>query len=191
MKTDVTLILEAVSKGDSKAAAELLPLVYNELRKLAHARMAKLPAGNTLQPTALVHEAYIRMVGKGDTGWDNRAHFFAAASQSMRQIVVDRARRKYAAKRGGGEAHADIDDIVVAVPLPDDDVLALDEALTKLEQENPRQAEIVKMRYFAGFSREEIAAAMGVSVRTIDREWRYIVARLHQEIRGTPHKNNE
>jgi RNA polymerase sigma factor (TIGR02999 family) len=146
--------------------------------------MAHLPPGNTLQPTALVHEAYLRLIGREDPGWDNRGHFFAAASQAMRQIVVDRARRKSAAKRGGREVPVDIDDVVVAVPLPDDDVLALDEALTALEREEPRRAEIVKLRYFAGFSRQEIAATLGVSTRTIDREWRYIMARLHQEIRA-------
>ncbi len=179
-KTTLQRTLAAASRGDRQAAADLLPLVYDQLRSLARARMAHLPPGNTLQPTALVHEAYVRTVGQGDPGWDNKGHFFAAASQAMRQIVVDRARRKYAQKRGGGEPHVDVDTIDIAVDIDDDQIVALDDALQVLEREDPKRADLVKLRYFVGLSRNELAEAAGVSVRTIDREWRYVMARLQQ-----------
>lgn len=179
---ELTRILEAACKGDKHASEELLPLVYVELRKLARARMAKTPPGNTLQATALVHEAYLRLVGKEDPEWGNRAHFFAAAAEAMRQILVEQARRKASLKRGGGRKRVDIEQVTPLIKPPAENVLALNEALERLEQEDARKAEIVKLRYFAGLTREETAAAQGVSVRTIDREWRYIVARLHKEL---------
>ncbi len=178
----ITRLLDAVNRGDRQASNELLPAVYDELRKLARARMAHVPPGNTLQPTALVHEAYLRLVGKEDPGWDGRGHFFAAASRAMRQILVDQARRKGAVKHGGDRQHVDIDMVRVSMPPPCDDILALDMALDRLEAEDPRKAELVMLRYFAGLTREEAAAALGVSVRTVDREWRYVIARLHQEL---------
>ena len=187
-KGHVTRLLRAVHQGDRRASEQLLPAVYDELRKLARARMAHVPPGNTLQPTALVHEAYIRLVGKEDPGWDGRGHFFAAASQAMRQILVDQARRKSARRHGGDQQHVDIDNIDVAMAPPCDDILALDRALERLEAEEPRKAQLVLLRYFAGLNRDETAAAMGVSARTVDREWRYVVARLHQELSDSPPK---
>ncbi len=175
--------LHAASRGDRRAAAELLPLVYDDLRQLARARMDKLPPGNTLQPTALVHEAYMRVVGDADPGWEGRGHFFAAAAESMRQILVDQARRKNRVKHGGGKKRMDIDLIDVPFSSSPAEVLALDAAIERLRADDPRKAQIVTMRCFAGLSREETAAAMGVSLSTIDREWRYIVARLFGELR--------
>lgn len=182
LKRDIDRILENAQEGDPSAAAELLPLVYGELRELARARMAYLPPGMTLQPTALVHEAYLRLIGPEDPGWNNRGHFFAAASLAMRQILVDEARRKGAIKRGGGRKRLDIDKLDLAAPLPDEAVLELDEAISRLEEEDPLQARIVMLRTFAGLTREETAAVLGMSVRTLDRRWRYIIARLHQEL---------
>jgi RNA polymerase sigma factor (TIGR02999 family) len=179
---ELTRILRAVNEGNRHASAELLPLVYAELRKLARARMAKTPPGNTLQATALVHEAYLRLVGEQDVAWGNRAHFFAAAAEAMRQILVDQARRKAALKHGGGRKRIDMDQVTPVIEPPGENVLALNEALERLEQDDPDKAQIVKLRYFAGLTREETAAVRGVSVRTIDREWRYIVARLHKEL---------
>ncbi|NNE09548.1 MAG: sigma-70 family RNA polymerase sigma factor [Gemmatimonadetes bacterium] len=178
----VTRLLERVSQGDAGAATELLPLVYGELRRLAVARMAKVPPGNTLQPTALVHEAYLRLVGKGDPGWNGRGHFFGAAAEAMRQILVDQARRKSAARHGGGRKRLDVDEVEIAFEAPVDDILALNLALEKLEESDPRKAAIVKLRFFAGLDRLETAAALGVSVATVDRDWRYILARLHSEL---------
>ena len=182
--TMVTQMLQAVGKGDSEAATKLLPLVYAELRKLARARMAKLPPGNTLQPTALVHEAYLRLVGDADPSWNSRGHFFGAAAEAMRQILVDQARRKSAKKHGGDRRRLDADEIDLPIEGPGDDILALDQALDRLTQEDPRKAKIVVLRYFGGLTREETAAALDVSVRTVDYEWRYIVARLRQELTG-------
>ncbi len=178
----LTQTLRAVAKGDRQAAAELLPLVYSELRELARARMAKQPPGITLQPTALVHEAYMRLVGKEDPGWDSRGHFFGAAAEAMRQVLVDQARRRNRLKRGGGKKRIDVEDFDVPLVAPVEDILALDEALERLGAEDPRKVKIVTLRYFAGLNREETAAAMGLSVPTIDREWRFIVARLHKEL---------
>ena len=176
--------LDAVAHGRQPADA-LLPLVYSELRALAQARLAHLAPGNTLQPTALVHEAYIRLVGRGDPGWDNRGHFFAAAAESMRQILVDQARRKKRMKRGGDRKRIDVDEFDVPLASPVEDILALDVALERLRADDLRKAQIVSLRYFAGLDREETAAALDMSVSTIDREWRYIVARLHKEL-ATP-----
>lgn len=180
----LTEVLRAASEGDSHASAELLPLVYDELRKLARSRMANVPPGNTLQPTALVHEAFMRLVGKDDPGWDNRGHFFAAAAESMRQILVDQARRKKRLKRGGDKKRIELvnEDFEVPLASPVEDIIALDEAIDRLQRDDPRKAQIVSLRCFAGLNREETAAIMGISVPTIDREWRYIVARLHKEL---------
>ena len=180
----LTQILNAVRDGDQKAAAELLPLVYGELRQLARARMAKTPPGQTLQPTALVHEAYLRLIGADDPGWNSRGHFFAAAGQAMRQILVDQARRKGSLKRGGGRQRLDVDDVEPAIESPSDDILALEEALTHLEQDDPRKAEVVNLRYFAGLTVEETAAALDISVTTVEREWRFARVRLYDELTG-------
>jgi RNA polymerase sigma factor (TIGR02999 family) len=179
---DVTSILSAAAAGDSRAAADLLPLVYDELRRLAKARMARTPPGHTLQPTALVHEAYLRLIGDADPGWANRGHFFAAAALSMRQILVDYARQKGSLKRGGDRGRADaekLDSVVQAAP---EDVVAIAEAVERLESTDPRKGQIVNMRYFAGFTVEETAQALGVSIGTIEREWRYIKRWLYVEL---------
>jgi len=177
-----TSILKAIDDGDAKAASELLPLLYAELRALARRLMVKTPPGNTLQPTALVHEAYMRLVGNSDAGWNSRGHFYAAAAQSMRQILVDQTRRKHAAKHGGGQKRIDLDDVQIAVTLPSTDVLALDDALNKLEAIDPRKSRIVLLRYFAGLTNEETAAALGCSLRTVEREWKFIRAFLYTEL---------
>lgn len=165
------------------SAEQLLPLLYAELRRLARARLGSAAAGQTLQPTALVHEVYLRL-SSTDTQWQNRAHFFGAAAIAMRRILVEQARRKHAAKRGGGQANLDLDEIEIAIDAPDVDFIGLDEALDRLQAEDPRKASIVSLRFFAGLEREEIADLLGVSVRTVDREWKYCVARLHRELQG-------
>lgn len=182
-------ILEASRGEDRQAGAELLPLVYDELRRLARSRIAHLPPGNTLQPTALVHEAYMRLVGEADPGWDGRGHFFAAAAESMRQILVDQARRKKRLKRGGDRKRMDIEEFDVPLASPVEDILAMDEAIERLKVDDPRKALIVSLRFFAGLTRDETAAVMGISVPTIDREWRYIVARLFRELGGSDSKH--
>src|SRR5262245_35649611 len=160
---DVTRILSAIEQGDPKAADDLLPLVYRELRRLAKQRLAREAPGQTLQATALVHEAYRRLVG-GEEGshWDSRGHFFAAAAEAMRRILVDNARRKRAEKHGGRRERQDLDDIDIAAPSPSEDLLALDEALAKLEASDPAKAQLVKLRYFAGLSEEDAGRALGV-----------------------------
>lgn len=173
----------APSPGEEGSADQLMPLLYSELRRLARARLAGANAGQTLQPTALVHEVYLRL-SSTDTPWQNRAHFFGAAAIAMRRILVEQARRKRTAKRGGGQANLDLDDIDIAIEAPDVDLLGLDEALDRLQEEDPRKASIVSLRFFAGLEREEIAELLGVSVRTVDREWKYCVARLHRELQG-------
>ena len=178
----VTQVLGAIRAGDAGAVDALLPLVYAELRRLARARMSRAPVGQTLQPTALVHEAYLKLVADDTPGWENRAHFFASAAQAMRHILVDQARRRNAAKRGGGQEHANVDDVDLPIEPPNADILALDRALATLEAEDPRKGQIVALRYFAGLAREEVAQALGISLRTVDREWRYIQARLHRDM---------
>ena len=180
----VTQMLQAASRGDAQAAAELLPLVYAELRKLADSWMAKLSPGQTLQPTALVHEAYLRLVRGDDSGWESRRHFFFAATRAMRDILVEQARRKASLKRGGDHKRVEPDNLVVAIEAPADDMLALDEALERLERDDLRKHQIVLLRFFAGLSEAETAEAMNISLRTVEREWRYIRARLHKELAG-------
>lgn len=166
-------------------------MLYQELRRLAVYRMAKLPPGNTLQPTALVHDAYLRLVGDQDPGWDGRGHFFASAAEAMRQILVEQARRKGAIKHGGGKKRLDVDMVEIAVDERIGEILAIDQAIDRLRDHDPRKADIVLHRYFAGLSRDETAAVLGVSVRTIDREWRIIVARLHRDLHGAPPQAGE
>jgi RNA polymerase sigma factor (TIGR02999 family) len=185
---DVTQILSAIEAGDPNAAAKLLPLVYDELRKLAAARLAEERPGQTLQATALVHEAYLRLVGGTQPReWNGRGHFFAAAAEAMRRILVDDARRKQAEKRGGGMRRVGLDATAPAAP-PDesaaDDLLALDEALRQFEAEEPLRARLVKLRYFAGLSIPEAAAALGVSVATAKRHWVYARSWLYGKIRN-------
>ncbi len=177
---DVTQLLDAAAAGDPHAAAELLPLIYDELRKLAAARLANEQAGHTLQPTALVHEAYVRLVGGGQSdGWDGRGHFFAAAAEAMRRILVESARRKQRERHGGGRRRLTLDDLdVSAEAAADDDVLALSDALDKLAAVNPRAAELVKLRYFAGLTGREAAGALNISPRKADQIWAYARAWL-------------
>jgi RNA polymerase sigma factor (TIGR02999 family) len=194
----ITQVLNAIEQGDPHAAEELLPLVYDELRKLAAERMAQEKPGQTLQATALVHEAYLRLVANGDASalrepqhWDNRRHFFAAAAEAMRRILVEKARRKQSAKRGGDVARQDLDALEIAIPEIPEDVLALDEALTKLAATDKTAAELVHLRFFAGLPLAEAARHLGVSPRTVDRLWAYARAWLHQEIQCTgPGENN-
>ena len=172
--TDVTRILSAIEQGDPQAAAQLFPLVYDELRKLAALRLAQEKPGQTLQATALVHEAYLRLVGGEQTqDWDGRRHFFAAA-EAMRRILIDRARHKQTLKAGGERRRLDLDDVEPALEEENGDrLLTLDEALRQLEAEDPRKAELVKLRFFAGLTAEQAAAALGVSTSTAEKDWAY------------------
>jgi RNA polymerase sigma factor (TIGR02999 family) len=183
--SEVTQILNAAAAGDSDAARQLLPLVYAELRKLAESRLAKTPPGNTLQPTALVHEAYLRLVGSGDRGWQGRNHFFGAAAQAMRDILVEQARRKARIKHGGGRIRLDLDQVDVPAEPPPEEVLGVDEALAKLEKEDPRGAQVVVLRYFGGLSEPETAAVLGVSEATVVRDWRHARTWLFRELGST------
>jgi RNA polymerase sigma factor (TIGR02999 family) len=180
----ITQVLRAIDAGDSQAASNLLPLVYAELRQLARALMAKVPPGQTLQPTALVHEAYLRAVGSLDPAWDSRAHFFGAAAQAMRNILVEQARRKAALKHGGSLRRVELDAEPLAIEPPREDIIALDEALKRLEQEDPRKGQIVMLRYFAGLTILETAEALKMSTATVEREWRYIRLWLYKELAG-------
>jgi RNA polymerase sigma factor (TIGR02999 family) len=185
---DVTQILNAIERGDPKAAAELLPLVYDELRKLAAARLADEKPGQTLQATALVHEAYLRLVGSArPQDWDGRGHFFAAAAEVMRRILVEQARNKAAIKRGGPRDRQDLDPDAVPVTPPGDplEVLAIHEALDRLAAESPRKARVVKLRYFLGCTMAETAEILGVALKTAEEDWTYARAWLRREwLRG-------
>jgi RNA polymerase sigma factor (TIGR02999 family) len=183
--SDVTQLLAAIDQGDARAADELLPLVYGELRKLAASRMAHEPPGQTLQPTALVHEAWLRLAGNGPTSWNSRAHFFGAAAEAMRRILIDRARRKRALRHGGNQERIDLEEVEIAAPGADDLLVAVDEALGKLAVDHAPKAELVKLRYFAGLSIEEAAGVLGISEATAKRWWTYARAWLFAEM-GTP-----
>lgn len=181
--TDVTRILSAIEQGDAHAAERLLPMVYDELRKLAAQKMTQERPGQTLDATGLVHEAYVRLVDvKLAQHWDSRGHFFAAAAEAMRRILVERARRKQRLKHGGGRVPVDLDAVCVLTESPSEELLALDEALAKLAIEEPVKAELVKLRYFAGFSVEEAADLLGISRATAKRYWAYARAWLFAEI---------
>jgi RNA polymerase sigma factor (TIGR02999 family) len=183
--SEVTRILSAIEDGDPHAAAQLLPLVYDELRSLAAQRLAQEKPGQTLQPTALVHEAYLRLVGAGQADhWDGRSHFFAAAAEAMRRILVESARRKNSLKRGGVRVRESLDEAEIAVPQPREDLLALDEALDRLAALDPLKAELVKLRYFAGCTIAEASRLLNISTTTAERHWAYARAWLHQEIAG-------
>ena len=183
---DVTQLLQAAATGDSRAAGELLPIVYEELRRLAAQKMANEAAGHTLQPTALVHEAWMRLGGSEAQAFQNRAHFFGAAAEAMRRILIEHARRRLAAKRGAGVEVVDLDGLEIASPVADDDrLLALNEALEKLASADPRKAELVKLRYFVGLNFEETAAALGIAVPTAKQWWAYARSWLTVEMRGS------
>ena len=189
---EVTQLLAAATAGDPKASAELLPVVYEELRRLARGQMKKEAVGQTLQPTALVHEAYMRLVGDGDVKWENRGHFFGAAARAMRRILVERARHRGRLKRGGGRGRVELGDQALTVePPPTTDLISLDEALEKLEARDKRKADVVMLRYFAGLSIEETAAALGVSPATVKNEWTFARAWLHREMEQDGEKETE
>ena len=180
--TDVTRILNAIEQGDAKAADELLPLVYEELRRLAGLKMSREPPGQTLQATALVHEAYIRLVGAENQNWSSRGHFFAATAESMRRILIENARRKQRRKHGGGHQRVELDNADVAIEGSSTDIIALDEALAKLAEEDAIKADLVKLRYFAGLTIEQAAKILQISHATAERYWSYARAWLFHEI---------
>ena len=179
--TPVTSLLEAAQAGDPQAAAQLLPLVYAELRNLAAAKLAAERPGHTLNPTALVHEAYLRLIG--NPSFDGRAHFFTAAAEAMRRILVEQARRRQALKRGGGAKREKVELDQIASPTPEDELLALNDALTAFAEQHPEKAELVKLRYFVGLTADEAAAALGISPTTADRRWAFARAWLKQFMR--------
>jgi RNA polymerase sigma factor (TIGR02999 family) len=181
--SDVTRILQSIEQGDPVAADRLLPLVYEELRKLAAAKMASEAPNQTLQPTALVHEAWLRLVGQDNPQFANRAHFFAAAAEAIRRILIDKARRKRALRHGAGQRPLDIDEMEIAAPSNDEEILEVHEALDKLALQNKAEAELVKLRYFVGMTLEEAAQALNISARTADNYWAHAKAWLYTEIK--------
>jgi len=183
--TDITQIILAVKRGDPSAAEQLLPLVYEELRKLAAARLANERPGQTLQATALVHDAYLRLAGGNvEQHWENRGHFFAAAAEAMRRILVENARRKNRIKHGGQMSRRDLDDAEIVAPEIHEDLISLDVALDRLKAVDPQSVELIHLRYFAGLSNAEAAKLLDISPRTADRMWAFARAWLHQEIAG-------
>jgi RNA polymerase sigma factor (TIGR02999 family) len=181
--SEVTRILSAIEQGDPHAADQLLPLVYDELRQLAALKLTQERPGQTLEATALVHEAYLRLVGAGEEPhWDNRRHFFAAAAEAMRRILVDNARRKQACKHGGGRQRQDLDAEAVVAPEPNLDLLALDAALQRLAESDPLKARLVELRYFAGMTCDQAAEVLGVSASSADRQWVFARAWLRREL---------
>lgn len=183
--TDVTRILNAIEQGDERAADKLLPLVYEELRRLAAHKMSYEPPGQTLQATALVHEAYIRLVSSEAQSWSGRTHFFTAAAEAMRRILIEKARRKQRLKRGGGQIRVDLDNVELPIETPSDDLIALDRALAKLETRDKVEADLVKLRYFAGLTMEQSASILDLSERTATRYWAHARAWLHRQITST------
>jgi RNA polymerase sigma factor (TIGR02999 family) len=186
--SEVTRLLEQVRRGEKGASERLLPLVYDELRKLARSRMASEKPGHTLQPTALVHEAYLRLLGGGDAAWEGRGHFFAAAAEAMRRILIERARRTRRLKRGGALKRVELDDQLPAEAPRVDEVLAVDEALDRLEALDAQMAAVVKLRYFGGLTVEETAQALSTSTRSVNRLWTAARAWLRSEIPGGPER---
>ena len=184
--SEATLLLNAIESGDAKAADQLLPLVYEELRRLAASKMAHEAAGQTLQPTALVHEAWLRLVGNQNPTFRNRAHFFAAAAEAMRRILIERARQRQAVRHGGGQQRVDLEQVELPFPGDDNQLLAVNDALDKLAAAHPVEAQVVKLRYFIGLTHDEAAAALGISVRTAKSYWAHARAWLFQEITGAP-----
>lgn len=184
LMSDVTRILSAITQGDPHAAADLLPLVYDELRRLASQWLAQESPGQTLQPTALVHEAFVRLTGTGgpETGWDSRRHFFGAAAESMRRLLVENARRKNRLKHGGGRSRVSLDAADSVAEVPSEELLALDEALTRLTAHDPIKAEVVKLRFFAGLTMPEVAQSLEISLTTAERYWTYARTWLYAEL---------
>jgi RNA polymerase sigma factor (TIGR02999 family) len=182
--SDITRILRAVGQGDNLASEELFPLIYDELRHLATSHMAQERPGQTLQATAVVHEAWLRLVSDGDRTWQNRAHFFGAAAEAMRRILIENARRKSAVKRGGGLARMNIEGMDLAAASPDDKILLLDEALEKFQAEDPENARIVVMKFFGGMTNQEVAEHLGVTERTVERRWAFARTWIFQNIKS-------
>jgi RNA polymerase sigma factor (TIGR02999 family) len=182
--SDITRLLQSVESGDPKAAEELLPLVYGELRKLASAKMANAQPNQTLQPTALVHEAWLRLTGKENVKWNGRAHFFGAAAEAMRRILIDNARRKQALRHGGGQQRVEVEEFEIAAPAKADDLLAINAALEEFGTVDKPKAELVKLRYFVGLTIEECASILGISVPTARRWWSYARAWLYQKVQS-------
>jgi len=185
VSSEVTQLLNSIEPGDGPAAEELLPLVYEELRKLATARLANEAAGHTLQPTALVHEAWMKLTGSNDQQWNGRGHFFGAAAEAMRRILIDRARKRNRERHGGGLQRVNLDSVNIAVETDDETLLQLNDALEKFEQESPDKAELIKLRYFAGLTLTEAAKAKGISLATAKRHWSYARAWLLCELKPT------
>jgi RNA polymerase sigma factor (TIGR02999 family) len=182
--SDVTRILESAQNGDPTAADQLLPLVYDELRRLAAAKIAQEKPGQTLQPTALVHEAWLRLVGSENQLWENRAHFFAAAAEAMRRILIEKARRRQRLRHGGGQERVDLDEIATIAPESDERLLQVHEALDQLAAEDKVKADVVKLRFFVGLTDREVADALGLSERTVERHWAYAKPWLFRQIRS-------
>jgi RNA polymerase sigma factor (TIGR02999 family) len=180
--SELTKILDAATKGDTNAADRLLPLVYDELRQLAARKMAQESGTQTLQPTALVHEAWLRLGGDEQSTWQNRTHFFCAAAEAMRRILIDRARRKHARRHGGGQERFDVAEVEIAAPMKDEELLAVNDALDRFSQHAPQKADLVKLRYFAGMGLKEAGQVLGISEPTAVRWWTYSKTWLYQEI---------
>lgn len=181
---DVTLILQAVERGERQASEDLLPIVYEELRRLATIRMAHQASGHTLQATALVHEAWMRLVNDGARSWENRAHFFCAASEAMRRILVEGARRKARLKHGGGHERVDMEGLEIAAAIPNDNILLIDEAIDQLKSVDTERAQIVVLKFFGGLTNEEVSQSLGLSERTVERHWTFAKAWLLRWIKA-------
>lgn len=183
--SEITFALQAIGLNDPRASDEILPLVYNDLRRHAGVQMSREAAGQTLQPTALVHEAWLRLVGGGQNErWQNRAHFFGAAAEAMRRILIENARRKARLKRGGNQVRVDVDSVELAETTPEEKILLIDEAIEKLAIEDPERAKVVVLKFFGGFTNEEVAASLGVTARTVERHWAFAKAWLFRSIRS-------
>jgi len=180
--SDITMILEAIGRGERQASEDLLPVVYQELRRLAAARMAQEAAGHTLQPTALVHEAWLRLTGSGQQTWQNRAHFFGAAAEAMRRILIEQARRKSRLKRGGGKTILDIADFDLAAAIPDEKILLVNDALETLKATDPEKAQVVLLKFFAGLTNDQVAEILNVNEKTVRRQWEFAKAWLFEHI---------
>ena len=182
--SEITQILQEVGRGEAQASEKLLPLVYQDLRRQAAAQMSREAAGQTLQPTALLHEAWLRVIGDGERQWQNRAHFFCAAAEAMRRILIENARRKSRLKRGGDQVRVDSDQIELAATTPDEKVLLINDALEHLQLHDPEKAQVVVLKFFGGRTNQEVAESLSVTERTVERHWAYAKAWLFQHIRS-------
>lgn len=183
--SEVTQMLDAVGQGEAGAASDLLPLVYEQLRRHAAGRMACEPAGQTMQPTALVHEAWLRLLGSGDGRWQNRAHFFGAAAEAMRRILIENARRKARLKRGGNPLQVPLEEDALVATTPDEKILMIDDALDRLKEADPEKARVVVLKFFVGLTNQEVAENLGLAERTVERHWAFAKAWLFQSIRSS------